>query len=170
MSSPIARFEKIVRKAQSVSRTKIEDLKPLHPFDERNVHPEIVKVSKKLFDDGHYPQATFEAFKLLDRRVAAISRIRDTGFKLMMAAFDETKPLIKLTALSNMSEIDEQKGFRHIFAGSATAIRNPRGHEVNLPDPIGMCLDHLALASVLLRRLESRIEPTPAAEQRSAAR
>lgn len=159
MSSSLVRFEKIVRKAQGVGRTKIDDAKPLHPFDERNVHPEIAKISKKLFDNGHYPQATFEAFKYLDKQVAEISQVSDSGFKLMMAAFDETKPSIKLTALSNISEIDEQKGFRHIFAGSATAIRNPRGHEVNLPDPIGMCLDHLALASLLLRRLEGRIEP-----------
>lgn len=161
MSSAILRFETIVRKAQGVVRTKIDDTKPLHPFDERNVHPDIVKASKKLFDDGHYSQATFEAFKLIDKQVAAISGIKESGFKLMMAAFDEAKPPIKLTALSNVSEIDEQKGFRHIFAGSAAAIRNPRGHEVNLPDPIGMCLDHLALASVLLRRLENRIVPKP---------
>ncbi len=161
MSSPLARFEKVVRKVQSVGRTNIEDAKPVHPFDERNVHPDIVKVSKKLFDDGHYPQATLEAFKFLDKQVATISGLNDSGFKLMMAAFEETNPRIKLTALSNVSEVDEQKGFRYMFAGSAPAIRNPRSHEVNLPDPIWMCLDHLALASVLLRRLESRVEPNP---------
>lgn len=161
MSSQFARFERIVRKARSVGSTKIADAKPLHPFDERNVHPDIAEVSRKLFDDGYYPQATFEAFKFLDKRVAAISNIKDSGFKLMMAAFDPAKPLIKLTALSNMSEIDEQTGYRHVFAGSAAAIRNPRGHEVNMPDPIGVCLDHLSLASVLLRRLESRVDPKP---------
>ncbi len=159
MNSSLGRFEQVVRKAHSVSRRKIADAKPPHPFDERNVHPDIVNVSKKLFDDGHYPQATFEAFKFLDKQVAAISGIKDSGFNLMMAAFNEAKPLIKLTALSNVSEIDEQKGFRHMFAGCVSAIRNPRGHEVNLRDPIGMCLDHLTLASVLLRRLESRIAP-----------
>lgn len=73
----------------------------------------------------------------------------------MTAAFSEKKPKIRLTALGTQSEIDEQLGFKHIFAGSMSAIRNPRGHEVN-SDPIDRCLDHLSFASVLLRRLEDR--------------
>lgn len=34
------------------------------------------------------------------------------------------------------------------------AIRNPRGHEVDLGADPDTCLDHLAFASLLLRRLE----------------
>lgn len=159
MSDPLARFEKIVRRVQGVSRTKIPDARAVHPFDERNVHPEIAAVSQKLFDNGYYPQATFEAFKLIDRTVSKVAGINDTGFSLMMSAFNEKGPPIQLTPLKDMSEIDEQRGYRHMFAGAVTAIRNPRGHEVNLPDPISMCLDHLAVASVLLRRLEKRVAP-----------
>ena len=40
----------------------------------------------------------------------------ESGYKLMMAAFDDAQPLIKLTSLSSVSEIDEQKGFRFVFA------------------------------------------------------
>ena len=56
-----------------------------------------------------------------------------------------------------MSEKDEQKGFQFMFAGSVSAIRNPRGHEVSLADPIDLCLDHLSVASMLLRRMEGRL-------------
>ena len=112
----------------------------------------------KLFDDGHYAQATFEAFKYIDNQVKAVSGIEDTGFSLMMNAFNETGPKIKLTNLKTMSDKDEQKGFRHIFAGTMSGIRNPRGHD-NRVDPIDLCLDHLSVASVLLRTLEARTDP-----------
>ena len=75
-------------------------------------------------------------------------------------AFNGTNPKIKLTQLVTQSEIDEQNGYRFIFAGSMSAIRNPRGHDI-LIDPIDRCLDHLSFASVLLRTLENRIAPTP---------
>ncbi len=118
--------------------------------------PAIGGTSLKLFDDGHYSQATFEAFKYLDLQVKNLSAVTDGGYKLMMNALSETAPKIKLTPLSSQSEIDEQMGYKHVFAGAISAIRYPRGHEINL-DPIDRCLDHLSFASVLLRRLEDHI-------------
>jgi uncharacterized protein (TIGR02391 family) len=133
----------------------------MHPFDERNIHTEISAVSIKLFDDGHFSQATFEAFKFLDKKVKKISGVNETGFKLMMAAFNEKEPKIKLNELKTTSDTDEQLGYRYIFAGSMTAIRNPRGHEL-VVDQIDTCLDHLSVASVLLRKLEARRKPRDA--------
>ena len=156
MTSAFRTFEQFVRTASDLSNKADADEEKggqSHPFDERNIHPEITKVSLKLFDDGHYSQATFEAFKYLDNKVKKLSNIKESGYKLMMAAFAEANPKIKLTALSTASEIDEQKGYKFIFAGAMSAIRNPRGHD-NLIDPIDRCLDHLSFASVLLRRLE----------------
>jgi uncharacterized protein (TIGR02391 family) len=72
----------------------------------------------------------------------------------MMPAFAPDAPPIKLTALADVSEQDEQRGFQFIFAGSALAIRNPRAHEFDVIDSPDQCLDHLSLASLLLRRLE----------------
>ena len=153
-------FERLVRRSGNHSLTQtVSKIDVLHPFDERNVHPEIAKVTRKLFDDGHYSQATFESFKYLDRRVARVSSSRQSGFKLMMNAFNEKNPMFQLTRLSNESEIDEQRGYSFLFAGSMVAIRNPRGHIVGNIETIDQCLDHLCLASLLLRRLESRIAP-----------
>jgi uncharacterized protein (TIGR02391 family) len=161
MIKTLRRFERFVRVAHALELRApvVEEARPIHPFDERNIHPDISKVSIKLFDNGHYSQATFEAFKFIDKTVSAISGIKDSGYALMMAAFSDATPRIKLTNLATISEVDEQKGFRFMFAGSVWAIRNPRGHEVGLPDPIDMCLDHLSVASVLLRRLEARVAP-----------
>jgi hypothetical protein len=56
--------------------------------------------------------------------------------------------------LNEISEVDEQKGYRFVFAGSVWAIRNPRGHEHGVNDDIDTCLDHLSFISMLIRRLE----------------
>jgi len=159
MSDSFATFEKIARIACDLGTEPGEEPKPqipTHPFDERNIHSAISAVSAKLFDDGHYSQATFEAFKYLDIQVKKLSNINDSGFKLMMAALNEANPKIKLTPLVTQSEIDEQMGYKHVFAGAMSAIRNPRGHDINI-DPIDRCLDHLSFASVLLRRLEDHL-------------
>ena len=153
MSDALTIFERIARVAKNIGQPAASESGGVHPFDERNIHTDISSLSLKLFDDGHYAQATFEAFKLIDNRVKAISGIEDTGFGLMMNAFNETGPKIKLTELTTMSDKDEQRGFRYVFAGSMAGIRNPRGHD-NRTDPIDLCLDHLSFASVLLRTLE----------------
>ncbi|NNE85038.1 MAG: TIGR02391 family protein [Alphaproteobacteria bacterium] len=157
----LGHFERIARTAKNVGRLQIAESTAVHPFDERNIHPDIGGVSQKLFDNGHYSQSTFEAFKLLDNKVKTVAgNSSQSGFKLMMEAFNEANPKIKLTDLGTQSEIDEQNGFRFIFAGSMWAIRNPRGHDI-LTDPIDLCLDHLSFASVLLRTLEDRKSPKP---------
>jgi len=73
----------------------------------------------------------------------------------MMQVFAIENPLVRLNLLSTESEKDEQKGYQFIFAGSVLAIRNPRAHDFGLVDTPDTCLDHLSLASLLLRRLES---------------
>lgn len=156
MNKSLKKFEQISRLAGEFSLGAEEHEHRNHPFDERNIHPELYKVSLKLFDNGHYSQSTFEAFKYLDNKVKKISKQKDSGYKLMMSAFSENSPKIKLTALNNPSEIDEQMGYKHIFAGVMSAIRNPRGHD-NIIDSIDTCLDHLSFASALLRRLENLI-------------
>lgn len=158
MNDGLRAFERFVRVAGELTGSSEPNEQLSHPFDERNIHPEIAAVSLRLFDDGHYSQATFEAFKFLDNEVKGLSTINESGFKLMMAAFADVKPKIALNDLISQSDVDEQSGYRFIFAGAMSAIRNPRGHDIN-SDPIGRCLDHLSLASVLLRRLDERISP-----------
>lgn len=131
---------------------KPESVEPL-PFELRDVHPDLPTKVRKLFDDGHYAESTFEACKFLDNFVGKHAPKTKAGEKRMMDAFAETNPIIQLTGLSNSSEIDEQRGYRFLFAGTMVAIRNPRGHQDSLTDDPLTCLDHLAVVSTLLRRL-----------------
>jgi uncharacterized protein (TIGR02391 family) len=154
MADKFDRFEAITRASHPIGEVSDIVETTLHPFDQRNIYPEFPKKVKKLFDDGHYAEATFEAFKYLDKTVQKHAGLHESGFKLMMAAFDKNKPLLKLTPLSTTSEIDEQEGFRFVFAGAILGIRNPRGHEYSVADDPDLCLDHLAFVSMLMRRLD----------------
>lgn len=154
MDDLFRQFELVVRRAPSVTEARSEPTGGAHPFDERDIHQSVQSTSRKLFDDGHYASATFEAYKFIDKKVSALAKVSESGVKLMMKAFSEQSPLIRLTDISTTSERDEQEGYKFIFSGSVMAIRNPRGHEYGVTDSPTDCLDHLSLASLLLRRLE----------------
>lgn len=150
-------FEQIVRSAHLW--TEEDDIilegSDLHPFESRNIHPDLPIKVRRLFDDGYFPEATFEAFKFIEKEVKRIGGVRGkSGYGLMMGALDETNPSVKLNSLSSDSEIDEQRGYRYMFAGAQSGIRNPRGHDTDLADSPDTCLDHLSVASVLLRKLD----------------
>ena len=75
-----------------------------------------------------------------------------TPFGLMMNAFNETGSNIRLTDLQTTSQKDEQKGFRYVFAGTMSGIRNPRGHD-NRVDPIPYRLKSAAAQWIKLANL-----------------
>jgi uncharacterized protein (TIGR02391 family) len=141
--------------SQTSTWTPVEPADP-HPFEARNIHPDLPRKVRSLFDDGHWEQAVFEAFKYIEKEVKRISGLRGkTGYALMMDAFNEANAKVRLNGLATESEIDEQRGYRAIFAGASAGIRNPRGHEVDIGDTPDEALDYLALASLLLRRLDA---------------
>src|SRR5207302_3186227 len=80
------------------------------------------------FAGGHYAQAVSEAFKLVDNLVQRKSGLPVPGFDLMMRAFNDKTPALKLNALKTESDRNEQAGYMHMFAGSMRGIRNVRAH------------------------------------------
>lgn len=128
----------------------------LKSFNDRKFHNSVVFASKKLFKDGHYSQAIFEACKILNKKVQEYSGLSLDGKSLMSNAFNQSNPKLKLNELKSQSDIDEQEGFMHIFMGVMQGVRNPKGHEiVNLKDP-QKALEYLSLISLLFRRLNER--------------
>lgn len=159
MTDPLDRFEQIVRKAAPTTGQVAEVAASnysRHPFDERNIHPDLPVKVRTLYDDGHYSEAVFAAFKFVEKEVKTLSGIKGkTGYQLMTQAFGSDPPAIRINAGSDDSELDERRGFRDLFAGASVGIRNPRGHEVGTLDGPDESLDYLALASLLLRRLDA---------------
>lgn len=155
MADEVSQFEAIARRSPRYGEHQFSSANGDHPFELRSIHTRVSDATRHLFDDGHYAQATFEAFKLVEQEVRKMAGSSKSGQSLMMSAFAKTNPRIQITPMTNQSEIDEQEGFKFLFAGAMLAIRNPRGHEVGVGDSLDSCLDHLSLASLLLRRLDA---------------
>ncbi len=154
MVRDLERFEQIVRTAHVLTEGEAQLDSAVHPFDARNIHPDLPTEVRRLFDNGHYAQATFEALKYLDEEVQRISGDSDFGKSLMMRMFGGTPPKLPLNPGMTLSELSEQEGYKFIFAGAMAGIRNPRGHKSGVVDDPDTCLDHLSLTSMLLRKLE----------------
>lgn len=150
----LERFEQIVRVASQFSESTASTPDTGHPFDVRNVHPDLPAEVRQLFDDGHFPQATFAAFIFVDEEMQRISGSGDYGTSMMLKVLGGTPPAVRLNPGMTKTEIGEQEGFKFLFAGAILAVRNPRGHKTGVSDDPDTCLDHLTLASMLLRRLD----------------
>jgi uncharacterized protein (TIGR02391 family) len=154
MASDLYRFERIVRRAYRFTEAAAISIDTAHPFETRSIHADLPKIVRDLFDNGHFAQATLEAFKFLDEEVQRVSGNSDYGTGLMMRVFGGNPPTLKLNGGLSLSDKNEQEGFKFLFAGAMQGIRNPRGHASGIVDDPDICLDHLSLASMLLRRLD----------------
>lgn len=120
------------------------------PFTLSNLHPNIIKVSEQLYEDGHYRAAVLDAYIDLINRVKRIANRSDLdGSPLMQNVFSPRNPQILLS-----EDQDEQQGFMWLFNGAVMAIRNPKAHKIiEVSDP-QRTLEWLAFASVLHRVLD----------------
>ena len=153
MESDLEKFEQVARRAHRFSEAREPSPVTEHAFEQRNIDSRLPPTVIQLFDNGHYAQATFEAYKFVDKEIQRHAKSTKTGFGLMMEALGGASPAIRLNPMLKASQQDEQKGYSFLFAGSILGIRNPRGHEYDLQDDVDLCLDHLSLASLLLRKL-----------------
>jgi len=72
----------------------------------------------------------------------------------MGKAFGGSRPLIRLADLSTETGRNIQEGFRFLFMGAVRGIRNPDAHELFRALDEDEALERLALASLLMRRLD----------------
>jgi uncharacterized protein (TIGR02391 family) len=159
LTNVLGRFEQVVRGSPAPLARERRDPEDAgdaaHPFESRNIHPDLPRKVRRLFDDGYFSESTFEAFKWLEKEVRRLSGSKKFGKAMMMEVFNEENGVIAFSPQVEQSEIDEQIGYKFMFAGSQSAIRNPRGHHTDNEDSLDQCLDHLALASLLIRRLDA---------------
>lgn len=125
-----------------------------------SLHTDVLAVSQRLFNDGHYPQAVEMALKKVITTVKECltddERRGTDGDAMMNLAFgiEGRTPLIRVNPCSNQAEKDEQKGIMFLFKG-VVAIRNRKAHDfVKLDDPT-RAFEYLCLSSMLIRLLEA---------------
>lgn len=123
-------------------------------FDKMQFHPKVVEASRSLFESGHYAQAIFEAFKVVNNFIKQKTSLNLDGKQLMAKAFNEEGPVIKLNELKTQSDRDEQEGFKFLFMGAMVGIRNPKAHDNVVQTDLYRTLEYLGFASLLMKRAE----------------
>ncbi len=125
-------------------------------FLSRGFHSEVIGHCKRLFAQGNYFHAVFEACKVYNKAVQAKSNNVNDGEALMMNVWSWEKGVLKLTPWQTETDKNVQDGVKFLSAGLMRAIRNPTAHEPALHWPIGKqdCLDMLSFISFLFRQLD----------------
>jgi uncharacterized protein (TIGR02391 family) len=128
---------------------KLDDVALL--YDAMITAPDLRSLTRKLFRDGHYSLAVEQACKLVNNQVKDLcGQTAKDGPDLMHHAFKAEAPALRINPNKTVSERDEQDGYRYIFAGLMTGVRNPRAHEHLLRDEPEAALEILVMANHLL--------------------
>lgn len=118
------------------------------------VHPEVAAVAAERFENGQYTDAVRSAFQAVEHRVQTLSGLSEVGSKLMGAALGSDAPKLVVTRATGPSLRSEREGFRDLFRGAMEALRNPRSHGPHFADDPEEAQEMLALANMLMRRLD----------------
>jgi uncharacterized protein (TIGR02391 family) len=126
-----------------------------------HLHPEVMKLARKRFENGQYADSIESVFKAINSKVKiihknAVGKEAD-GRDLMFKAFALETPTIYLSNRKSQSERDIQEGYKYIFGGAMQAIRNPKAHD-NIETPPLKAIHLLFLASLLFMKLDERIK------------
>ena len=126
------------------------------------IHPMIISVSKNQFIDGYYAEAAENAFKEINSRVKKIyhilyptSSIPD-GKDVMNKVFTPNNPMLELCDRSTDSGQNIQLGFKEMFSGSMSALRNPKAHD-NIQLTSDDAMRQIIFASMLMYKIDDRL-------------
>jgi len=124
------------------------------------LHPSVVDVARKRFEDGHYADSVESVFKALNKAVKTLVKKcagKDLdGVSLMHTALSTNNPIIVLDDISTESGKNIQRGYMDLFAGAMSGIRNPKAHD-NIDIDEVRAIHLLFLASLLFSKLDERL-------------
>lgn len=118
-----------------------------------DLHP-AMSAAVALAEDGQMSEAVFEALRLVEQRVRSLTASDDSGPTLMESVFDVRHPQLDVTTTTGKSAEDEQEGFRLLFMGATLGLGSPPGTGRVAHPTLDETLEYLALASMLMRRLD----------------
>jgi uncharacterized protein (TIGR02391 family) len=128
------------------------------------LHP-MMSAALALVEDGRMSEAVFEALRLVEERVQSLTGSNDSGYTLMESVFGVRPPPLDITTTTGPAAEDEREGFRLLFIGAMLGLRDPRLRDPRstgraVPATVDETLEYLAVASMLMRRLD-RAENRP---------
>lgn len=133
------------------------------------IHPRIEKVSKGLFDGGHFANAVEDAFIEINDRVKKLYAIIKPntpipdGDAAMTTVFSAKSPLIVLDDINTETGKNIQKGYMQMFSGAMSALRNPKAH-ANIEMEEDEAKRSLIYASMLMYKLDDGVRLAHIAE------
>ena len=128
-------------------------------FDRLVTNDSLRKATRTRFRSRNFTDAVEAAFKCLDNAVKEKTGLSDkSGSDLMFTVLNENNPVLQFNELRSTTDRDEQRGYKHLFAGAMTGIRNPRAHEPHLHDDPKTALELLTLANHLMGKVETSRE------------
>lgn len=116
-------------------------------------HPSM-SVALALVEDGRMSEAVSKALRLVEERVQSLTASDNSGRTLMESVFGATPPQLDITTTTGQAAEDEREGFRLLFIGAMLGLGNPRGTGEAVPATLDETLEYLAVASMLMRRLD----------------
>ncbi len=128
------------------------------------IHPRIVTVSKKLFEDEHYANAAEDAFIEINDRVKKLfsilkpdaAKVPD-GQNAMNTVFSDNTPLVEFCNRANVTGSNTQKGFMQMLSGAMSALRNPKAH-ANIILTKDDAVRQLMFASMLMYKIDEAVK------------
>ncbi len=125
-------------------------------LEDRSVHPEVLKYCQEQWLQENYFHAVLEATKGIAQRIRDATGLTTDGAELLGAALGVKNPRLAINALSNESELSEQKGFSTLVNGLFGAVRNPLAHAPKTVWPMDEqdALDILTMVSLMHRKLD----------------
>ena len=150
-------IEKILKSA-GISPT-IANREAYEAFAARNFHSEVILHCRKLFLQGNYFHAVFEAAKVYNKKVREKAQSQKDGQPLMLDVWGCRNGVLKITACQSDTDRNVQDGIKFLSAGLMQAIRNPTAHEPAVDWPISKddCLDILSFMSFLFKKLDDAV-------------
>ncbi|MBW7474304.1 TIGR02391 family protein [Paenibacillus oenotherae] len=132
----------------------IEEPTPVaaRPSKLEGLHPRVLEVAQKLFQDGHFRSAVLDTYVALDNDVQRKSRLALTGKPLMDGAFSKNNPVLKLSDAP-----DAQLGAMLLFSGAIMGVRNVLAHDQRANPSEQEASELLYFASTLFRRLDQAV-------------
>lgn len=127
------------------------------------IHPQIIRVSKQLFLDGHYANAAEDAFIEINDRVKKLyKKLNPTATKIpdgdaaMTTVFSPNNPMIKVCDISTDTGMNEQKGLMLMLQGAMSALRNPKAHS-NITISKDDAMRRIMYASLLMYKIDEAV-------------
>jgi uncharacterized protein (TIGR02391 family) len=122
------------------------------------LHP-TMSAPLALVESGRLSEAALEALRLVEERVQFLAASDDSGRTLMESVFGARPPQLDITTTTGQAAEEEREGFRLLFIGAMLGLRDPRPRNPHsagrtVPATVDETLEYLAVASMLMRRLD----------------